>query len=166
MSIFEPRTNTSRRRTFQQDYARAFDGSDLVIVSRVADAPIYSATGEVTERFSADDLVRDLRARGLDAVALDGPDAIVEQLRGEARPGDVLLVMSNGAFGNIWEKLLASLQGCRCVVVGVSGSGVASWEIAHRSGPPASRPRGGAGFRDSVTLPLLAPPQRGATRAR
>jgi UDP-N-acetylmuramate: L-alanyl-gamma-D-glutamyl-meso-diaminopimelate ligase len=110
VSIFEPRTNTSRRRTFQQDYARSFDGSDLVIVSRVADTPLYSATGEVTERFSADDLVRDLRARGLDAVAQDGPDAIVEQLRGEARPGDVLLVMSNGAFGNIWEKLLTSLQ--------------------------------------------------------
>jgi UDP-N-acetylmuramate: L-alanyl-gamma-D-glutamyl-meso-diaminopimelate ligase len=109
VSIFEPRTNTSRRRVFQADYARAFDGSDCVIVARVADAPIYSATGEVTERFSADELVGDLQARGLDAMALDGPDAIVEHLVRFAKPGDVLLVMSNGAFGNIWEKLLARL---------------------------------------------------------
>ncbi len=109
VSIFEPRTNTSRRRVFQADYARAFGGSDRVIVARVADAPIYSATGEVTERFSADELVADLRAGGLDAIALDGPDAIVEHLAQAARPGDVLLVMSNGAFGNIWEKLLARL---------------------------------------------------------
>jgi UDP-N-acetylmuramate: L-alanyl-gamma-D-glutamyl-meso-diaminopimelate ligase len=109
VSIFEPRTNTSRRRVFQADYARAFDGSDCVIVARVTDAPIYSATGEVTERFSADELVGDLQARGLDAMALDGPDAIVEHLARFAKPGDVLLVMSNGAFGNIWEKLLERL---------------------------------------------------------
>jgi UDP-N-acetylmuramate: L-alanyl-gamma-D-glutamyl-meso-diaminopimelate ligase len=111
ISIFEPRTNTSRRRVFQEEYARAFEGSDRVVVARVADTPIYSATGEVTERFSADDLVRDLRARGLDAEALDGADAIVAELARGARPGDVLLVMSNGAFGNIWEKLLARLGG-------------------------------------------------------
>ncbi len=109
VSVFEPRTNTSRRRVFQAEYARAFDGSDRVLVARVADAPLYSATGEVTERFSADELVADLRARGVDAAALDGPDAIVEHLAGAARPGDVLLVMSNGAFGNIWEKLLERL---------------------------------------------------------
>ena len=109
VSVFEPRTNTSRRRVFQADYARAFDGSDRVVVARVADTPIYSATGEVTERFSADELVADLRARGLDAVALDGPDAIVEDLAATSRPGDVVLVMSNGAFGNVWEKLLARL---------------------------------------------------------
>ncbi len=109
VSVFEPRTNTSRRRIFQAEYARAFDGSDRVIVSRVADAPIYSATGEVTERFSADELVADLRARGLDALALDGPDAIVAHLAAASKPGDVLLVMSNGAFGGIWEKLLAQL---------------------------------------------------------
>jgi UDP-N-acetylmuramate: L-alanyl-gamma-D-glutamyl-meso-diaminopimelate ligase len=110
VSVFEPRTNTSRRRVFQQEYARAFDGSDRVVVSRVADSPIYSATGEVTERFSSDELVEDLRRRGLDAVALDDPDAIVDDLAASSRAGDVVLVMSNGAFGNLWEKLLTRLS--------------------------------------------------------
>lgn len=109
VSIFEPRTNTSRRRVFQSEYARAFDGSDLAIVSRVTEAPIYSATGDVTERFSADELVADLRARGIAALALDGPEAIVDHLVAASRPGDVLLVMSNGAFGNIWGRLLERL---------------------------------------------------------
>ncbi len=109
VAVFEPRTNTSRRRVFQAEYARAFEGADRVVVARVADAPIYSATGEVTEKFSADDLVKDLRAAGLDAAALDGPDAIAAELGATARPGDVLLVMSNGAFGNVWEKLLSKL---------------------------------------------------------
>jgi UDP-N-acetylmuramate: L-alanyl-gamma-D-glutamyl-meso-diaminopimelate ligase len=79
------------------------------VVSVVPDTPIYSITGEVTERFSAEELAGDLRARGVPADAIDGVDAIVERLAAEARPGDVVLIMSNGAFGGIWEKLLAAL---------------------------------------------------------
>jgi UDP-N-acetylmuramate: L-alanyl-gamma-D-glutamyl-meso-diaminopimelate ligase len=63
IAIFEPRTNTSRRALFQQRYAEAFDGADVVIVRAVPDAPIYSITGEVTERLSAERLAGDLRAR-------------------------------------------------------------------------------------------------------
>jgi len=110
VAVFEPRTNTSRRRVFQADYGRAFDDADRVLISRVADAPIYSATGEVTERFSAEELAADLRDRGRDAAAFAGPDAIVDELAASARPGDVVLVMSNGAFGNVWERLLDRLR--------------------------------------------------------
>ncbi|MGH0031194.1 MAG: UDP-N-acetylmuramate--L-alanine ligase [Myxococcota bacterium] len=110
VAIFEPRTNTSRRAVFQQRYAECFDQADRVIVRAVPDAPIYSATGEVTERFSAARLVDDLSARGVPAVACDEVDEIVALLAREARPGDVLLVMSNGDFGGIWEKLLRALE--------------------------------------------------------
>jgi UDP-N-acetylmuramate: L-alanyl-gamma-D-glutamyl-meso-diaminopimelate ligase len=106
---FEPRTNTSRRRIFQDDYARAFDGADEVLVFRTPEAPIYSATGQVTEFFSADELVRALRARGLPAWAFGEVDEIVAHVAREHRPGDVVAVMSNGSFGNIWEKLLRAL---------------------------------------------------------
>jgi UDP-N-acetylmuramate: L-alanyl-gamma-D-glutamyl-meso-diaminopimelate ligase len=110
VAVFEPRTNTSRRRIFQQRYAEVFDGADRVVVRVVPDAPIYSATGEVTERFSARELADALAARGADAVAIDGVDAIVTQVAVESRAGDVVLVMSNGDFGGIWEKLLAALR--------------------------------------------------------
>jgi UDP-N-acetylmuramate: L-alanyl-gamma-D-glutamyl-meso-diaminopimelate ligase len=109
VAVFEPRTNTSRRAVFQRAYAEAFDGADLAVVSVVPDAPIYSATGEVSERFSAERLANDLRARGVPAVALDGVDAIVAHLADECRPGDVVLVMSNGDFGNLWGRLLQAL---------------------------------------------------------
>jgi len=109
VAVFEPRTNTSRRKIFQQRYAEVFDGADRVRVRVVPDAPIYSATGEVTERFSAPELAGALVARGVDAIAIDGVDAIVEHVTAEASPGDVVLVMSNGDFGGIWEKLLAAL---------------------------------------------------------
>ena len=109
VAIFEPRTNTSRRKVFQASYAAAFDRADDVVVRIVPDTPIYSATGEVTERFSAEELVRDLGARGVSAVALPDVESIVAHVAQHARPGDVAVVMSNGDFGGVWEKLLDAL---------------------------------------------------------
>ena len=109
VAIFEPRTNTSRRKVFQQQYAESFDAADAVVIRIVPDTPIYSATGEVTERFSADALAADLSARGVPAVALPDVDAIVAHVAAHAQPGDVAVVMSNGDFGGVWEKLLAAL---------------------------------------------------------
>jgi UDP-N-acetylmuramate: L-alanyl-gamma-D-glutamyl-meso-diaminopimelate ligase len=109
IAVFEPRTNTSRRAIFQAQYAEAFGGADHVIVRRVPDEPIYSATGEPSELFSADELVANLLGRGISAEAFDEVDDIVADRARESRSGDVILVMSNGDFGNIWEKLLAAL---------------------------------------------------------
>jgi UDP-N-acetylmuramate: L-alanyl-gamma-D-glutamyl-meso-diaminopimelate ligase len=109
VAVFEPRTNTSRRKIFQQAYAEAFGAAARVIIARPPAGPIYSATGEVTEFFSADQLASDLRARGVTAAALDGPDAIVPELARSCAPGDVVVVMSNGDFGNLWERLLQAL---------------------------------------------------------
>jgi UDP-N-acetylmuramate: L-alanyl-gamma-D-glutamyl-meso-diaminopimelate ligase len=109
IAVFEPRSNTSRRTVFQNDYARAFGDADQVVVAEVQDTPIYSATGEVTERFSAQRLVSDLRAQGGEGVAIDGVDAIVDHLFSVHAPGDVIVTLSNGAFGAIWEKLLDRL---------------------------------------------------------
>jgi UDP-N-acetylmuramate: L-alanyl-gamma-D-glutamyl-meso-diaminopimelate ligase len=109
IAVFEPRSNTSRRTVFQDDYARAFGDADRVVVAEVQATPIYSATGEVTERFSARRLASDLRLRGGEAVAIDGVDAIVEHLLGLCARGDVIVTLSNGAFDAIWEKLLDRL---------------------------------------------------------
>jgi UDP-N-acetylmuramate: L-alanyl-gamma-D-glutamyl-meso-diaminopimelate ligase len=109
VAVFEPRTNTSRRRVFQQDYVDALKSADRVVVLRVPDAPIYSSTGEVTELFSTDELVEDLRQLGVEATAHSHVEEIVASLSLELQAGDVVLVMSNGAFGDIWQKLLSSL---------------------------------------------------------
>ena len=109
IAVFEPRTNTGRRAVFQEDYARSFDAAARVVVSVVPDAPIYSATGEVTARFSSRRLAAAVEARGVPAAALAGSDAIVDHLAALCAPGDVVLVMSNGDFGNIWQKLLDAL---------------------------------------------------------
>jgi UDP-N-acetylmuramate: L-alanyl-gamma-D-glutamyl-meso-diaminopimelate ligase len=110
VAVFEPRTNTSRRALFQAEYARSFDAVDELVVAVVPETPIYSATGEVTELFSSEDLARDVAARGVAARALDGVDAIVADLVANCREGDVVLVMSNGGFDDIWQKLLDALR--------------------------------------------------------
>ena len=109
VAVFEPRTNTSRRAIFQERYAEAFDEADRVVLAAPPEGPIYSATGEVGALLSADRLAADLRKRGVEAVALDGVAAIVEHLVQTCRPGEVVLVMSNGDFGNIWQRLLDAL---------------------------------------------------------
>jgi UDP-N-acetylmuramate: L-alanyl-gamma-D-glutamyl-meso-diaminopimelate ligase len=109
VAVFEPRSNTTRRTVFQRDYARAFGAADRVVVAVVPDTPIYSATGEVTELFSAGQLAEDLRAAGKDAAAIDGVEAIVEDLVADARDGDIVITLSNGGFGGIWDLLLERL---------------------------------------------------------
>ncbi len=108
-AVFEPRTNTSRRKVFQRDYVDALAGADRVVISVVPDAPIYSITGEVTERLDARTLAADLEAQHVEAAAIDGIDAIVAHIASGAQPGDVVCVMSNGDFGGVWEKLLREL---------------------------------------------------------
>jgi UDP-N-acetylmuramate: L-alanyl-gamma-D-glutamyl-meso-diaminopimelate ligase len=111
IAVFEPRSNTSRRAVFQDDYAAAFGEADVAVIAQVPEGAIYSATGEVGERLSPERLVEELRARGVDARSPGGVPEIVQHLAAASRPGDVVLVMSNGAFGNIWEKLLEALRG-------------------------------------------------------
>jgi UDP-N-acetylmuramate: L-alanyl-gamma-D-glutamyl-meso-diaminopimelate ligase len=109
IAVFEPRSNTSRRAVFQREYAVALGAADAVVVSVVPDAPIYSASGEVPERLCAERLAADVSAGGVPAAALPDVEAIVEHLARSCRPGDVVVTMSNGAFGGIWDLLLARL---------------------------------------------------------
>jgi UDP-N-acetylmuramate: L-alanyl-gamma-D-glutamyl-meso-diaminopimelate ligase len=110
VAAFEPRSNTSRRALFQSDYVRALEGADQVVIARVPDAPIYSATGEVTERLSSERIASDLRRRGRAAESHASPDLIAEELAEQCRAGDVVLVMSNGDFGGLVLKLLGRLR--------------------------------------------------------
>jgi UDP-N-acetylmuramate: L-alanyl-gamma-D-glutamyl-meso-diaminopimelate ligase len=110
IAVFEPRTNTSRRAIFQQDYAQAFGDADRVLIRSVPETPLYSATGAVEEFFSSEKLVTDLRERGVPALSCDSVEEIVKQLTVECSAGDVVLCMSNGSFDNIWQRLLDSLR--------------------------------------------------------
>jgi UDP-N-acetylmuramate: L-alanyl-gamma-D-glutamyl-meso-diaminopimelate ligase len=105
--VFEPRTNTSRRRVFQDAYAESFEGADRVLVAAVHKAEAVPPE----ERFDPEKLAADLWARGVEALYVPEVDAIVNTIESEARKGDVVAIMSNGAFGGIYGKLLEALEG-------------------------------------------------------
>ncbi len=105
-AVWEPRSATSRRATFQDAYAEAFDAADQVIVA----APYDQTRIDPTERFSADRLVRDLSARGIDAMTLPDASTIAGTLAARAHPRDVIAILSNGGFDGLHRKVLDLLH--------------------------------------------------------
>jgi UDP-N-acetylmuramate: L-alanyl-gamma-D-glutamyl-meso-diaminopimelate ligase len=104
-AVFEPRSNTSRRALFQDDYAEAFGAADQVII---ADPGRKDALPSEA-LFSPATLVTDLLSRGVEALHVPEPDAIAAVVAANAMPGDVVAIMSNGSFGGLHGKLLQGL---------------------------------------------------------
>ena len=107
IAVFEPRSRTSCHATFQDAYVDAFAPADYVVVARVYDAQRAAEMGGVLD---IEKLIENIAATSKPAAAITEVDEIVEQLKAELRPGDVVAIMSNGAFGGIHEKLLGVLS--------------------------------------------------------
>lgn len=105
-SIFEPRSATSRRKVFQQDYLKAFEGSYQVYIAEAFD---QSRIAE-DDRFSSQELVEGLAKLSQKAACLPNADSIVKALMEQTQPNDIVLIMSNGGFDGIYEKLLSNLK--------------------------------------------------------
>jgi UDP-N-acetylmuramate: L-alanyl-gamma-D-glutamyl-meso-diaminopimelate ligase len=104
-AVFEPRSHTSRRRIFQEAFARALAEADAVVVAGVFGAEKIPPG----ERLSPEEVAAAVREAGREALHIEGIDAIVAHLADTARPGDLVLIMSNGGFGGIQGKLAAAL---------------------------------------------------------
>jgi UDP-N-acetylmuramate: L-alanyl-gamma-D-glutamyl-meso-diaminopimelate ligase len=106
-AVFEPRSNTSRRRVFQREFVDALAAADEVVLAAVfakASDPIPPE-----ERLAPETLIADLSQRGVPAHLINGVPAIHDYLVSTARAGDVLAIMSNGAFGGLPALLAESL---------------------------------------------------------
>jgi UDP-N-acetylmuramate: L-alanyl-gamma-D-glutamyl-meso-diaminopimelate ligase len=107
-AVFEPRSNTSRRKVFQRDYVEALAVADRVIIGGVFQKESDALASE--ELFSPPQLARDLNDRGVEARTFEEIDVIAAALVRNVRPGDVILLMSNGSFGGLRQKLVAALS--------------------------------------------------------
>jgi UDP-N-acetylmuramate: L-alanyl-gamma-D-glutamyl-meso-diaminopimelate ligase len=104
-AVFEPRSASSCRRVFQEDFARAFAGADEILL-----APVFRSTLPDHERLSIPRLVHDLgelRQQAREAASIDD---IINIIVREHQPGDLVLIMSNGGFGGIHGRLLKALS--------------------------------------------------------
>jgi UDP-N-acetylmuramate: L-alanyl-gamma-D-glutamyl-meso-diaminopimelate ligase len=111
-ALFEPRSNTSRRKVHEAALGEALAQADGAMIAEVENP------GKVCdeERMDPEAVVARIRAGGGEAYAGGDADGIVERLCPLVREGDVVVVFSNGGFGGIHDKLLARLG-----EVGVAG---------------------------------------------
>jgi UDP-N-acetylmuramate: L-alanyl-gamma-D-glutamyl-meso-diaminopimelate ligase len=105
-AVLEPRSNTLRRRVFQHELAQSLAVADQVVLADV----FKSEAIPENERLDPAGVVADLNSNGKPAQLLRDADAIVEAIAPELRNGDVVVILSNGGFGGIYEKLPAKLK--------------------------------------------------------
>ena len=105
IAVFEPRTNTSMRNIFQNIYPLSFDHADIICIRK---PPLLNKIPP-DEHFSSEKLVNDLQNTGKDAHYFPDTESIIKYLEKTAKPGDFVLIMSNGGFDNIHDNLLKRL---------------------------------------------------------
>jgi len=94
-AVLEPRSNTMRMGVHKQQLAASLKQANEVILFQPADVD-WDMQSVVDEAGSSAQLLRSV-------------DSIVDLLAEQVRPGDHILVMSNGAFGGIHQKILTAL---------------------------------------------------------
>jgi len=105
-AFFEPRSATARRAVHQEEYPRAFDSADYILLS----SPYRSQELSQEQRFSSEELAKNLNTKDKQAFVFTAVDEMVEKFRQEFKPGDVVVTMSNGEFGKIQEKLKKAIE--------------------------------------------------------
>ena len=103
--IFEPRSNTTRRAVFQKELGEALALADFAVVAAIPDLHKIPEN----DRLDPVRLSADIAAGGGKGYYLADNAAIIAAVKAEAKPGDVVAVLSNGGFGGIHKQLLEEL---------------------------------------------------------
>ena len=105
-AIFEPRSNTTRRAVFQKELPEALKVADGVFIAQVARLEQIPEA----ERLNPEEVVKEISEDGRPAFYEKNADAIIDRIMPLLKPEDIVVVLSNGGFDNIHEKLLARLK--------------------------------------------------------
>jgi len=109
-ALFEPRSISSSRKEFESGYIDAFHEADRVIIGPIFHRGRYETRYGLDKMMSVPSIVEHLDTDGVPVEQIDDFDAIAKRVAGDAREGDVVLVMSSGAFGGVHEKILEQLR--------------------------------------------------------
>ncbi|MGM0558841.1 MAG: UDP-N-acetylmuramate:L-alanyl-gamma-D-glutamyl-meso-diaminopimelate ligase [Myxococcota bacterium] len=106
-TIFEAKSNTSRRRVFQDDYPTAFEAADVVILSK----PFQKKDSlSPDERLDINQLAEQIRELGPETILIPDVDDIVGYVGEHAKSGDVIAGLSGSAFGGLHQKIVDRLK--------------------------------------------------------
>jgi UDP-N-acetylmuramate: L-alanyl-gamma-D-glutamyl-meso-diaminopimelate ligase len=104
-AVLEPRSNTLRRNIFELDLVESLSLADQVVLAGV----FKSESIPASERLHPEHVVAALNLRGTPASLFADADGIVAAIAPQLKPGDVVAILSNGGFGNIYQKLPAAI---------------------------------------------------------
>lgn len=107
IAVLEPRSNTSRLAVFQDPYAQAFSQADYVIIANVFNPTKVYGGGELLD---TNELAAQIAENGKPSFCLKDADEIIAHLAPDLKENDVVVIMSNGAFGGIHQRLLQTLS--------------------------------------------------------
>jgi len=116
-AIFEPRSNTMRRKVFEGPLSHSLGLADMVVLGAVNRANLLGDD----ERLSTDRVTEALRSTGRNAQSFDNADLIADYVAEHARAGDVVLIMSNGSFDGLCGKLLQRLESSKRAELAATG---------------------------------------------
>lgn len=105
IAIFEPRTNTSKKKFFQEKYSLSFDGASYVIIKAPADYFSLSPG----ERIDLTALVNNLKDRGIEAAWTSSSEDTISRAIEFHREGDIILCMSNGDMDGVPHALKSEI---------------------------------------------------------
>jgi UDP-N-acetylmuramate: L-alanyl-gamma-D-glutamyl-meso-diaminopimelate ligase len=109
-ALFEPRSISSGRREFQQGYIDAFHAADRVIIGPIYHKERYVSRYGLDKMLSTDEIAAALAEKGIESEHVEDFDEIARRVASGAEEGDVVIVMSSGAFGGVHERILAELR--------------------------------------------------------
>ena len=105
-AVLEPRSNTLRRNVFESALVDSLALADRVVLAAV----FQSESIPAAERLHPENVVATLDARSIPSALYADADTIVSAIAPQLRPGDIVAILSNGGFGDIYQKLPAALQ--------------------------------------------------------
>jgi UDP-N-acetylmuramate: L-alanyl-gamma-D-glutamyl-meso-diaminopimelate ligase len=113
--VLEPRSNTMRRNVLQDALSRSLALADQVVIAAI----FKSEAIPEAERLDLRRVIDAIQKRGRQARIFADADAIVNAIAPELRERDVVAILSNGGFGDIYEKLPQRLRGLAVQALGV-----------------------------------------------
>jgi UDP-N-acetylmuramate: L-alanyl-gamma-D-glutamyl-meso-diaminopimelate ligase len=107
-AIFEPRSNTSRRSIFEPEFAQTLASADRIVLAGLHQPEKIPAP----ERLSVERVVDAINGPGeRRAVVIQRAEDIAGYVAQNAVPKDIVIVMSNGGFDGVQDKILQALAG-------------------------------------------------------
>ena len=106
LAIFEPRSNTSRRNIFFDEYSKAFGGADMVVISKP-----FKKADNIKDELDVNGVLQNLKKCGIKGFTGEGVEELKRIIIENARPEDLLVFMSNGDFGGLINETKNLLKG-------------------------------------------------------